>query len=136
VADRFPETRYQMVRAGYTLVYSRPCSKCKATVDRWRTRSGREITMDHRESDSAIVQAHFKTCTVATHAQEQRDRQAEPLYKFAASTRAQAVVLVKNGEFRFEVDTLCDPADMHITLSKAADAVRDHLIHLNDKEPA
>ena len=131
----YPDTRRTMLRAGYTLIYTRPCAKCRMPVDRYRTARGKEITMDRGADDNAKVQAHLKTCIVALREQAERDDQGEPLYKFAARSRAQAIVMVKNGEFSFEVDNLCDPADMHITLSNAADAVRDYLVRAIQQEP-
>ena len=130
----YPDTRHKMLRAGYKLIYSRPCSKCSAATDRWRTRNGREITMDHSDDAHAKVQAHFNTCAVAGRMRDGSEHEA--LSSFAARTQAMAVVTVDRfGNVKFQVDRLCDPADMHIALSNAADAVRDHLVQIVQQEP-
>lgn len=125
--DGYPGTRHDMLRAGYTLVYSRPCSKCRVTVDRWRTRNGKEITMDHNASDYADVQPHRATCKGLPHGHAQPER---PVLRFARETRAAAVVIIDRlGHMDYTVDVLADPADTHTTLTCAADAVRDFLVN-------
>jgi len=57
-----PETKQEMLRAGYTFKSNSVCKGCNAKIEWWKTTNGRNLPFNAIASDHAVMTPHFATC--------------------------------------------------------------------------
>jgi hypothetical protein len=132
-----PETRQEMLRAGYQFLNTAECKGCKARIEWWKTTNGRKIPMNPAASDHAVMTAHFATCPKSDSFRLSTDKSAiapnvpdqigPEIRRLRTKHRARVAVIVTDAGVEAAWDTSIPAEDLRNDLISAANFVRGEI---------